>query len=371
MALYLITILLVYTFGLFEFYFKNSFVHIDIFKKILYVFLVVTIGLRWETGVDWNNYLNNFENTNNIETVLLNVIGGYEIGYGILVLVFKVISNNYSCFLLLNACFFYYGIFLMAKKFSPFFFVTILFYYSTNLGMVGANRQLIAIVICLIGLDFVLEKRFLKFLLVIIIASFFHTSAFLFLIYYVINLDFNKTLLFLVLFMVAIIGRTNFPYLFVYEFGVNLGELASTKTSIYSESLGDTLESANLSFFGFIKRIVLFAIFTQNYKLLSQRFTYYKLLYNGYFIGIVIYFLFAGSFLILVNRGALYFNIMECSLISCQFVLFKNRLDQIKIFTILFILSVILLFQSISKYPNIFIPYKSLFFNTNYSREMY
>jgi hypothetical protein len=371
MGIYIITVFLIFIFGLIEIYFKNYFGYNKILKIILYLFLVITIGLRWETGVDWNNYLNNFENTNDFETALINIIGGYEIGYGILVLVFKIISNNYSLFLLFNAFFFYWGIFRMAKKYSPFFFVSILLYYSTNLGMVGANRQLIAIVICLWGLDFVLKKRFIYFFLIILIGSLFHTSAFLFVVYYFINIDFNKTVLFLFLFIISIIGKTELPYLFFNKFGVYFGELASSKTSIYSESLGDNLKAANLSFFGFLKRLVLLAIFTYNYKILSQRFTYYKLLYNGYFIGIVIYLLFSSSFLILVNRGALYFNIMECCLISSQFVLFKNKSDQIKIFIILLFISVGLLIQSISTYPDLFIPYKSLFFNTNYSRQMY
>ena len=128
MEIYLISIVLIFVFGLIQLCYKNLKVFNKLLSLILYVFLVVTIGLRWETGVDWNNYLNNFENTNNFETALINIIGGYEIGYGVLVLIFKKISNNYSFFLLIHALFFYWGIFRMGKKYSPYFFISILFY---------------------------------------------------------------------------------------------------------------------------------------------------------------------------------------------------------------------------------------------------
>jgi hypothetical protein len=371
MEIYLISIVLIFVFGLIQLCYKNLKVFNKLFSLILYVFLVVTIGLRWETGVDWNNYLNNFENTNNFETALINIIGGYEIGYGVLVLIFKKISNNYSFFLLIHALFFYWGIFRMGKKYSPYFFICILFYYCTNLGMVGSNRQLIAIVICLWGLDFVFEKKIIKFVLTIIFASLFHTSAFLFIIYYFFDRDFNKLILILFLFFFIIIGKTELPSFLFSKFGGYFGELSLSKTQIYSDSILDNLKTANLSFFGLLKRIILFSIFTYTYNSLSPRLSYYKLLYNGYFFGIAIYFLFASSFLILVNRGALYFNIMECCLISCQFILLRNKPEQIFIFIILFFVSIGLLVQSISTYPDLFDPYKALFYNTSFNREMY
>jgi hypothetical protein len=85
----------------------------------------------------------------------------------------------------------------------------------------------------------------------------------------------------------------------------------------------------------------------------------------------VIYFLFASSLLILVNRGSLYFNIMESLLISCQLLVFNRNKDKAYVLIVLFLVSIILLFQSIAAYQELFIPYKGLFYNTDYKREMY
>lgn len=237
--------------------------------------------------------------------------------------------------------------------------------------MVGTNRQLLAIVICLYSLDFVFKKKFLIFFSLIALASFIHASASLFIVYYFLNRDFNKGMLFILLVSFIFLGKTEFPTYLFNKFGTYIGEFGSSKTNLYAESIADDLKSANFSVFGLLKRLLLLSIFTYSYNTLSPSFYFYKLFYNGYFLGIAIYFLFSNSFLVLVNRGALYFNIMECCLISCQFVLLKNNVERILIFVVLLFLSFGLLIQSISTYPDLFNPYKSLFYNTSYFRQMY
>ena len=371
MEIYILTLVLIFLFGLFEIQNKINDFSKRLMGFILYSLVVLSIGLRWETGTDWNNYLNNFENTIDFENVLINIISGYEIGYGSLVFIFKKISDNYSLFLFFHALFFYWGIFRMGHKYSPFFFITFLIYYSTNLGMVGSNRQLLSIAICLWGLDFVFKKKFVAFSSVIFFASLFHTTAILFSVYYFFDRNINKKVLFLLLLVAVVIGKTAIPSFLFNNFGGLLGELASTKAMIYSEAAEDNLKESNLSIFGLIKRLLLLSVFTYNYNFLSKELNYYKLLYNGYYFGIFIYFLFANSFIILVSRGSLYFNIMECCLISCQFAIFSKISNRSVIFTILLFLSLGLLFQSISTFPDLFNPYKGLFYNKDFFRKMY
>lgn len=131
MEIYLISIFLIFLFGVPQIYSNNWFVNNKYLTFILYLVFVITIGLRWETGVDWNSYLSYFESISDIESALFYVFAGYEIGYGILVLAFKNFSTNYSLFLLVHAIVFYWGIFRMAKKYSPFFLYQ--FFYITQL----------------------------------------------------------------------------------------------------------------------------------------------------------------------------------------------------------------------------------------------
>ena len=371
MEVYIFTLILIFVFGYLDLRLKLTNSQSNLLIFFLYLFIVIQIGLRWETGTDWNMYLINFYDTDDYSNVLLNALTGFEIGYGTFVFFIKKIVNNYSFFLLIHALFFYWGIFRLAKNYSPYFFISLMFYYANNLGIVGSNRQLLAVVICLWSLEYVFERKVYKFLLTIFIAMLFHTTSFLFIIYYFFNRNFKTTLVVAVLIGSFIIGKTTLPFYIFSKFGGLFGELATIKTSYYSDSAQDSFSDGGLGIAGLIKRLLVVVIFTYNYSFLSEKLNYYKLLYNGYVFGIVMYFLFSSSLLIFVSRGSLYFNIMESLLISCQFLIFYKRLDKIYIYIALLLLSIVFLYQSISIYPDLFNPYKSLFYNVNYSRYLY
>jgi hypothetical protein len=371
MEVYIITLLLIFVFGFIDLRLKLNDSQRNWMLFFLYVIIVVQIGLRWETGSDWKPYLENFQKTEDYNNVLLNALIGFEIGYGTFVFIIKKLFDSYSVFLFIHALIFYLGIFKTAKKYSPYFFISLMFFYATNLGMVGSNRQLLAIVICLWSLGFVFERKTFRFFVTIGVASLFHTTAFFFGVYYFLNRNFKTITIVSVLIISFIIGKTALPFLVFSKFGGLFGGVVASKTTSYSEGAKDVLTETSLSVFGLIKRLFFIAVFTYNYSFLSKRLTYYRLLYNGYVFGMAMYFLFASSLLILVNRGSLYFNIMESFLISCQFLVFYRRLDKAYVYFFLLLISLVFLFQSISAYSDLFDPYKGLFYNTDFTREMY
>lgn len=340
-----------------------------LFYKILFLFLVLQMGLRWETGTDWNNYLENFNNTSTLDDIILNVLLGFEIGYGFIVLLFKQFSSNYILFLLLNATIFYFIIFKVFKQFSPFPIIAILLFYSSTIGILGSNRQLLAIAICLFSIRYIISNNLKIFILFILIAFLFHTSAIFFSIAYFLNKDFKKHLIFILITLTVIIGFTNIPMIFFNKLGPIFGEAAKLKSDFYVDKGTDSSQS--LSIFGLIRRILYFILFSLFYKSISCKYLYYKLFYNIYTFGLLIYFMFSSSLLILVNRGSLYFNIMECFLLSSIFIYYNKNFQRGIILSLLFIISIITFYQSISTYSDLFIPYKGLFFNTNFSRNLY
>jgi hypothetical protein len=368
---YIFTLFVIYVFGFIELTENVSFRQRNWLEMVIYITIVIQVGLRWETGTDWEPYLNNFQNVDSYDSVLLYALNGFEIGYGTFVFLIKKVFDSYSFFLLLNALIFYWGIFRMAKKYSPYFFITLLFFYATNLGMVGSNRQLLAIIICLWSLEYVFYRKPLKFFATVGFAFLFHTTALLFGIYYFLNRNFKTVTVVSVLIISIIIGLTSWPIFLFTEISGSLGDIAASKTAFYLEGGKDVWSSQSLSVLGLIKRLLLLAIFTYNYPFLTTRLNYYKVLYNGYIFGMVIYFIFANSLLILVNRGSLYFNLMESLLISCQFLVFYKNWDRKFVFLILLLISTVFLFQSISAYPELFDPYKGLFYNVDLKREMF
>jgi len=236
--------------------------------------------------------------------------------------------------------------------------------------VMGSNRQLIAIAICLFALKYAKEKKITIFLILIIIAFNFHASALLFLLYYLIDFDFKAKYLIPIVILAIAIGKTNLPLSIFSLFGENIGS-RSFKVALLVETAQEDLKQNSLSLFGLFKRIMFLFVFYYNKNLLKNKLPYYNLMINGYSIGLIFYFLFADSLLILVNRGSLYFNIMESFLLASQFLCYKKIQNQKIILMLLLIFSIIIFFKSIDGYPDLFIPYKGLFINTEYSRVMY
>lgn len=370
MEVYIATLFVILLFAFLELRCKLTDLENKILFSILYLIIVTQIGLRWETGTDWNPYYSQFNDVDDVSMVFINVLAGFEIGYGFLTFYTHKLFGDYSVFLLLHALFFYAVIFKTAKKFSPYLYLSLLFFYATNLGLVGSNRQLLALAICLLALPFVEKKKPIHFFLLILLASLFHTTAILFCVYYFFNRTFKWQTIFAVLIIAFVVGKTSLP-LKLFSLGGIISDSASSKVEIYGNEAKDALKNASLSVFGLVKRLLLLVLFAYNFNYLNKKLSYYKIIYNGYAFGLFLYFMFSSSLLIIVNRGSLYFNVMESFLISSQLLLFKFNLDRVYVLLIIFIISVLLLIQSISPYIDLFDPYKGLFYNIDFEREMY
>jgi hypothetical protein len=62
---------------------------------------------------------------------------------------------------------------------------------------------------------------------------------------------------------------------------------------------------------------------------------------------------------------------LEPLLLASQVCLFRGKLFKTIIITIFLVFAFFSLFQSISSFPDLFDPYKGLFINSGFSREMY
>lgn len=367
--IYFLTIFILFLFSILSVgqYFSKK--QLLICNAVLYVLLAGQVGLRWETGTDWLPYLNNFLDTDDINIVFFNSLIGFEIGYGLFVYFIRSFTQDYTLFLVIHAIIYYFLIFKSNKHISPYPFVSLLLFYVSTIGVLGSNRQLLALSICLYSVQFVMEKKPIKFFALIFIGFLFHTTAIIFSVYYFLNRDFKKHQIYWALIIAIVVGKTTLPNIFFSGLGNLLGGSSASKAEIYSQegSLGDF----SLSIFGLIRRLVYFIVFFFYYDVLTKKIIAYKLIFNGFLCGLIFYFLFSDSLLILVNRGSLYFNIMEVFLITSLLFLFKSRKDKMIIVVLLFFYSFYVFFQSISAYSDLFLPYKGIFINSEFKRNLY
>ncbi|MFX0556546.1 EpsG family protein [Maribacter sp. CXY002] len=333
----------------------------------VYALLVFQVGFRWQTGTDWDSYLQHFEEINTISDVFLTITG-FEQGYSFFVLAVKSIWNSYTAFLVAHALFYYALVFSAFKKLSPYFFISMMLFYATNMGVLGANRQLIALGICLFSLRYVIDRSVVKFFLCIGFAFFFHSTAIMFVVYYFLYRDIDRFWIFALLIVSFIIGKTGLPFFLFSFLGDNIGGMGSAKVLYYTERYQEDSELYRLGIMGLVKRLVFIGLFIYNYDYLTAKLSYYKLIFNGYFVGLIIYFLFSSSILVLVNRGGLYFATMEVLLLASQFLLLKNKDHKVLMLVIIFVASIFLFYQSLANYGDLFIPYKGIFINEDFHR---
>lgn len=336
----------------------------------IYLVIVVHVGLRWETGTDWNSNHILFNN--------INMDAGYkfwynyvEIGYTLFVFSIKKFNISYSGFLLLHAITFYLLIFKGFRYRGVNFFTTLLFFYSLTAGMIGSNRQLLALAIVIYAIQYLLNGRRIPFVALVILASFFHLSALIAFAYLFMNQKIESKSIILVLTAGFVLGITSAPSV-IYEFiGNHLGGLAQMKYEYYSS--GIVGGNSGLTFLGLFKRVGLTFIFIHNRSKIIQRVPNYDIFLNGYLFSIIIYALFASTFTILISRGSLYFTFMEAVLLSAQVILLENKYHRYFVHFSVLILAVVLFIQSIAAYPDLFIPYKSLLLNINphFNRYLY
>ena len=367
MGIYIFTLAILLLFSFLELRANINVIQQNFMLIFVYSLMVFQVGFRWQTGTDWEPYYEHFIEMRSVSDVYYTLTG-FEKGYSFFVLIVKNLWNSYTAFLVVHALLYYFLIFSAFKKFSPYVFISLLVFYATSIGVMGSNRQLIALGICLFSLRYVFNKNAIAFLILVGLAFMFHTSAILFSIYYFLNRDINKYLIFAILILSFIIGKTNLPILAFTFVGENVGGTAATKVLRYQEIFDDETNLLTQSLLGLLKRIFFLGLFIYNYKYLASKIGYYKIIFNGYIVGLVIYFLFSSSILVLVNRGSLYFTAMEALLLSSQFLVLKNKHYQVNFLLVLFIICVFLFFQSIAGYPDLFIPYKGIFINSDFFR---
>lgn len=331
-----------------------------LFVYLIFLILVVIIGFRWKMATDWEPYFNNFDNYSFDND-------NFEIGYKIVTFLIHSFTSDYSIFLLLYTFVYLFIFYLALSKIKLLNIFTLLLYFSLTLGLWGSHRQLMSISISFYSLYFLFNNRNLNFLLLIFAASLFHYSALFCLFFYIIKIDIPKPFYLIIILALTLFGTLISDFLLNNIFSKN--ELLSfDKFLIYLDGASNV--EIKPSFIGLVKRIVLFIFFYYfSFKISNKSYFHYFL--KIYFFGIIVYFIFKDTMPILINRGSLYFNLMEIFMIPI--ILYECK-DAIKYFLfsfIIFIYSLVMINQSIINYKDLFVPYQSKFFNYSYTRFLY
>lgn len=363
MEVYIFTILFLGVLAYLEVAYKPDKNLKNILHFIVFFILVVEMGLRWEMATDWNSYLQAFQKINDWSTCSPEITN-MEWGYGVLMFISKKITENYSFFLLLHALIYYTLTLLAFRSLTRYPILAMMLHYAFTMGVMGSNRQLLAVALVLFSIKFIVDRKFFRFLCCISIGFLFHSTILIALPLYFLNKRIDEKIVVLMVACAFAFGKSSIPSHIFSFFG---GGISADKVDSYMDAFTGKQEY-NLGFAGLIKRLAFVSIFIYNAKALSTRAKAYHILLNGYLLSLIIYFMFSSTLLILVNRGSLYFNVMEPVLLSYQGYLIYRKENKFFMTGIAVTLAFLYFFQSIGQYPELFIPYKGLFINQDYQR---
>lgn len=293
MTIYLIIYLIIAILAIVDFFSVKEFRDkINGFIGLL-IFLILGIfaGSRYKIGgSDYDAYEAYYNLApNKFDRVYSNDYDSFlestEKGYIYLMTFFKQINLNFNIFLIIIGGICAITIYYSFKKYTSYLFVTTLIFLTKGYlyYFFTAQRQIIAMAICWISIKYIIEEKLYKFILLVILASLFHSSALFFIIIYFTNKIYLTNKKIFVIIAVSIV------------FGLfYIGPLLSIAISNFLPIGGDKLltylegESSSVNILNFFELVPLLFIITLNRDRISKKTKYFNLLLNMFILYIAL-----------------------------------------------------------------------------------
>lgn len=335
-------------------------IHKIFFCLILLLFFLLS-SLRWERGTDWISYYDFY-----------NFISGYtpqnwyfEFGYSFLNYLVKTLFNNYTALLTVLALLVYSLVGPTIYKYGIYPILSLAIWFATLLSDIYPTRNTIAVSLAIFSLRYIIDRKLIPFLLVIIFASFFHRAGLIFLpAYFIYSLKFSRSLLICVMGGVLVIG-VFFSEFIVGNLGGLLGPAIDAKLKYYlamgaEESFGSAYSATMVLLKGTINRSLILIVLL--YWMNNERKVDPVLngFINFYIFGLLLFFI-TVPLSPALGRIASYYNIFQLFLFPYILLLGKDRRNQIVLFILIGLYFLIRLNGVISNYIDLYVPYKSIF----------
>lgn len=288
MVIYLVTILLVSITGLIAQYATENYSGLlrkgpqNYFVFLTAIILIMVAGLRWRVGTDYVTYSLNYPEY--AATFWESIITFNEPGIKGISALSKLIKDDYgtmffiSSFITVGLC-----VLAMSKHSNLFLFSTLLYIFiGTWHGSFNGVRQYLACAIIFSGHSYIIKKDFIKYLMVIIIASLFHQSAIvMILLYYVPQKKMNPQSIFLIMLAVATI-LLSYDFLFqILETVAEIRNEAFVVTSYTTRSINPLRIAVTLA------PILLYYFLSSNKLFLDEDYFYINVMFVNFAVFLI------------------------------------------------------------------------------------
>lgn len=211
MTTYLVVALLLVVFGLFFESINSATSELSSRKKIPNYFFIIPSFLllffistfRGDFNTDYRNYTNIFHLINNYSLTDVFTVGfNIENGYILLNKLIGMFTDNEIYLFAITTFIILYGFYHQFNKYSVNIWLSVLMFVTAGSYYASFNitRQILTVAIIFMGSKFLYERKFFKYLLVVILATLFHKSAIIMLpFYFILNFRINLRNMFFIL----------------------------------------------------------------------------------------------------------------------------------------------------------------------------
>ncbi|WP_439504241.1 EpsG family protein [Sediminibacterium sp.] len=295
--------------------------------ELSFLLLAIFIGFRYNFGNDYIGYLDSFQEVNKDENPFM---GHNEFGWTLICLFFQPIGF-FGMNIVLTGLEFFILYLLVKKNVPPKWYWLSIFIFSMNTGFMlvfsSMMRQFLAICIFILASEFIYNKRWIVALLLILLATLMHTTAFILLPFVLLGF-LNITLSTQQIFYLLIF------YCIIYFIGTDLLSSIILKILIFEqfkryELYMDTESFGESSGLGVLFNFILFIVLLLHQKYQPEKIKFYFTLFSFY-----IFFQFFTEIASMISRLSFYFSIFSIVAFPWMFEAIKNILAKYLILTI-------------------------------------
>lgn len=335
---------------------------VNIAYYIFIIFIIGFAGSRFEVGLDWNRYIDIFESSiggsffalekaEPLFSLMARICNDMHLSFTLFILFVATISIGTKAYVF--------------NKLSSIPFVVFLFYFPFFInGEMGQIRQFLSLSFILISSLYIIRQQVYPFLLLVLTASLLHFSAFLFIpVYFLVKYVKSIWIYFGAILFAILLNELNI-FGFISESIEAFPVYFQQKISYYYDrENGPGIFSQTLLFRFLLLGTILFFQLRNDIPKDAKTDVFLKI----YFWGIVFFLLF-GSFPTLTDRGIVFYKIFDVFLIANLIASLTKKYGYkhwVPIF--IFASANMYYFRHVYyiylKYGDVFIPYKSWFFN--------
>ena len=271
----------------------------DIIVWTLFFVLTFFVGFRWDVGIDWPAYMDLFGEDFLANALLLSRVESGNLLVKLLLMNFGYTDGAYFLWVMGFSTMFLFIYSINKISVNPVYSIVLFILLGFYFDLMNGVRQYFAISIVVYAWQFIFNRSFFRYFLLIVFAVLFHTSALLMLpVYWINKINLGKKKLMLLVFL-------SLPLSFVLGPFVQLLMSLIPQYEVYSNS--EFTQMANpLSFLRVLFPIFIFMLIILKYdELMSDKCT--QIITNLSIFSILITILFPGIQLMI--RIGFYFQI--------------------------------------------------------------